>query len=95
MNSTTSADRIRPQAVALRRAGKSRREIREILGIKSNATLNDALAGEPLPAWTRRPRAKDDLRAKPKARKLRERGYDSTSWEVPISTAASKGGPNR
>lgn len=74
MNSMTLADRIRPQAVALRRAGKSRREIKEILGVRSNATLNDALAGEPPPEWTRRPRAKDDLRAK--ARQLRERGWD-------------------
>jgi transposase len=74
MNSTTLADRIRPQAVALRRAGKSRREIKEILGVSSNAALNKALAGEPPPTWTRRPRAKDDLRAR--ARQLRQRGWD-------------------
>lgn len=54
MSSITLAERIRPQAIALRRAGKSRREIREILGVRSNATLNDALAGEPPPEWTRR-----------------------------------------
>ncbi len=47
MSSVTLADRLRPQAVALRRAGKSRREIKQILAIGSNATLNEVLAGEP------------------------------------------------
>ncbi len=74
MNSTRSADGRREQAIALRRAGKSRREIKEILGVGSNATLNELLAGEPPPEWTRRPNAKDDLHAK--ARLLREQGYD-------------------
>jgi len=49
------------QAVRLRRQGKSRRQIKEILGPMSNATLNDALKDEPPPEWTRRPNAKDDL----------------------------------
>ena len=49
MNSTKSADGRREQAIALRRAGKSRREIKEILGVGSNATLNELLAGEPPP----------------------------------------------
>lgn len=74
MNSTRSQDGRREQAIALRRAGKSRREIKEILGVGSNATLNELLAGEPPPEWTRRPNAKDDLHAK--ARLLREQGYD-------------------
>ncbi len=46
------------------------REIKEILRIGSNDTLNNALRGEPPPAWTRRPHAKDTLRRK--ARELRE-----------------------
>jgi len=74
MNSPKSADSRREQAIALRRAGKSRREIKEILGISSNETSGKLLAGEPPPEWTRRPRAKDDLHAK--ARRLREQGYD-------------------
>jgi transposase len=74
MNSTRSVDGRREQAIALRRAGKSRREIKEILGVGSNQTLNELLAGEPPPEWTRRPNAKDDLHAK--ARRLREQGYD-------------------
>ncbi len=65
---------MRERAIALRRAGQSRREIKEILGIGSNQTLTEALRGEPPPEWTRRPRAKDDLHAR--ARELRERGLD-------------------
>ena len=55
---------LREQAVALRRQGKSRSQIKEILGPMSNSTLHNALKGEPPPEWTRRPNAKDDLRAK-------------------------------
>jgi transcriptional regulator with XRE-family HTH domain len=72
--STSSTERLRERAIALRRAGHSRREIKEILGIGSNATLDRALRGEPPPDWTRRPRAKDDSHAR--ARELRERGLD-------------------
>ena len=39
MNSSTSADNRREQAIALRRAGKSRREIKEILGVGSNGSI--------------------------------------------------------
>ena len=69
-----SFDRLRQQAITLRRAGRSRREIKDLLGIGSNATLDRALRGEPPPEWTRRPRAKDDLHAR--ARELREQGLD-------------------
>src|ERR1700744_2939011 len=65
---------LKDRAVALRRAGKSRREIKEILGPMSNQTLNEALKDEPPPGWTRRPRAKDEVRAR--ARELREQGLD-------------------
>ncbi len=56
---------LREQASALRRAGKSRREIKELLAITSNWTLNEVLRGEPPQPWTWRPNAKDELRAKP------------------------------
>jgi transcriptional regulator with XRE-family HTH domain len=68
------AERVRERAIALRRAGHSFREIKEILGVGSNQTLNEALRGVPPPEWTRRPRAKDDLHAR--ARELREQGLD-------------------
>jgi transposase len=71
---SSKAERLRERAIALRRAGRSRREIKEILGIGSNATLDRALRGEPPPEWTRRPRAKDDSHIR--ARELRAQGLD-------------------
>jgi len=65
---------LKERAVTLRRQGKSRRQIKEILGPMSNSTLDEALKGEPPPEWTRRPNAKDELRAT--ARSLREEGLD-------------------
>jgi transcriptional regulator with XRE-family HTH domain len=67
-------DQLRVQAVALRRAGKSVRQIKQILGPIGNRALQEALRGEPPPEWTRRPNAKDDLRTK--ARHLRLQGLD-------------------
>jgi len=67
-------DQLRVQALALRRAGKSVRQIKQILGPLGNRALHEALRGEPPPEWTRRPNAKDDLRTK--ARDLRLRGLD-------------------
>src|SRR5215831_12367851 len=88
MNSANLVDRHREQAVALRRAGKSRREIKEILGIAGNSTLDNLLEGVPPPEWTRRPRAKDDLRAK--ARRLREQGlaYNQIAAELGVSKSS-------
>jgi predicted transcriptional regulator len=76
------------QAIALRRAGKSRREIAEILHITNHDTLTEALRGEPPPAWTRRPNAKDDLRAK--ARELRAQGfkYQQIAAELGVSKSS-------
>ena len=71
----------------LRREGKSRREIKQILGPMSNATLNDALTGEPPPEWTRRPNAKDELRAN--ARELRTQGLDYEDIAAALGVAKS------
>ncbi len=79
---------LRERAISLRRAGKSRREIQEILQIRSNGTLNEILRGEPPQPWTRRPNAKDDVRAK--ARELRERGlaYQQIATELGVSKSS-------
>jgi predicted transcriptional regulator len=74
MSDKTAFLQLREQAIALRRAGKSRREIKELLAITSNWTLGEALRGEPPQPWTWRPNAKDDLRVR--ARNLREQGLD-------------------
>jgi hypothetical protein len=88
MSQTTAFLLLREQAIALRRAGKSRREIKDLLGITSNDTLNEVLKGEPPQPWTRRPNAKDDLRAQ--ARNLREQGhdYDQIAAELGVSKSS-------
>lgn len=79
---------LRERAIALRLAGKSRREIKEILGPMSNSTLDDALRGAPPPNWTRRPNAKDDLRAR--ARELRAQGhaYNQIAGQLGVSKSS-------
>lgn len=64
-----------PRAAAareLRRAGRSLAQINAEIGPVGKDTLNRWLRGVPPPEWTKRPRGKDDLRAK--ARELRLAG---------------------
>ena len=79
---------LREQAVALRRAGLSRRQIRDELKLWNNDKLNRLLRDEPPPEWTRRPNAKDDLRAK--ARELRAEGktYDEIEEALGVSRSS-------
>jgi len=79
---------LRPQAVALRRAGLSRRQIRDRLHLHNNDILNRLLEGVPAPDRTRRPTAKDDLRAR--ARELRKQGltYDRIQVELGCSKSS-------
>ena len=74
------------RAIALRRAGKSRREIKEITGVTSNRMLDDALRGVPPQPSVLRPRAKDDLHAR--ARELRANGH--TYVEIAAELGVSK-----
>lgn len=78
---------LREQAVALRRAGYSLRQIREKLKIYNNDILNQLVKGEPPPAWTRRPNAKDDLRAK--ARELRLQGWTYDQIQIELGCSRS------
>jgi transcriptional regulator with XRE-family HTH domain len=87
MCTSQELDHLRERAVILRRQGKSRRQIKQILGPISNSTLNDALKGEPPPEWTRRPNAKDELRAK--ARELRTQGMDYEEIAAALGVAKS------
>ena len=86
MNNGLALPQLREQATALRLAGKSLREIKQITGVTSNSRLGEALRGVSPPPWTRRPRAKDDLHAK--ARELRARGY--TYVEIAAELGVSK-----
>ena len=53
---------IRARARALRRAGWSRAQIARELGVRNSGGLTHWIKDIPAPQWTRRPRAKDDLR---------------------------------
>ncbi|MGW1407372.1 hypothetical protein [Streptomyces sp. NPDC002403] len=79
---------LREQAVALRREGLSLRQIRDRLHIHNNDILGRLVKGEPAPEWTKRPRAKDDLREK--ARELRSQGmtYDQIQVELGCSKSS-------
>ncbi|BDE39891.1 hypothetical protein SLITK23_31360 [Streptomyces lividans] len=79
---------LRERAVALRRAGYSLRQIRDELKVFNNDILSQLVKGEPPPEWTKRPRAKDDLRAK--ARELRLQGwtYDQIETELGCSRSS-------
>ncbi|MEU6542650.1 hypothetical protein [Streptomyces sp. NPDC046859] len=84
----TDFEDLRDQAVALRRQGRSLRQIRDELKIFNNDLLNRLVKGEPPPAWTRRPNARDDLRDR--ARELRLRGwtYDRIQLELGCSKSS-------
>ncbi|MER7486409.1 hypothetical protein ABTY20_11010 [Streptomyces sp. NPDC126497] len=78
---------LRERAVALRRAGHSLRQIRDELKIYNNDILNQLVKGEPPPAWTKRPNAKDGLRAK--ARELRLQGWTYDQIEAELGCSRS------
>ncbi|MER6311198.1 hypothetical protein [Streptomyces sp. NPDC001657] len=79
---------LRHHALTLRRAGLSRRHIRDRLSLPlTDAALTSLLEGEPPPDWTRRPNAKDDLRAK--ARELRKQGRTYNEIVAELGVAKS------
>ncbi|MGW3459024.1 helix-turn-helix domain-containing protein [Streptomyces olivaceoviridis] len=78
---------LRERAITLRRAGLSLRQIRDELKIYNNDILNRLVKGEPPPEWTKRPRAKDDLRAR--ARELRLQGWTYDRIEAELGCSRS------
>ncbi|MGW4728046.1 hypothetical protein ACWEQC_02385 [Streptomyces shenzhenensis] len=83
----TDFEGLREQAVALRRGGHSLRQIRDELKIFNNDILNQLVKGEPPPEWTKRPRAKDDLRER--ARELRRQGWTYDQIEAELGCSRS------
>ncbi|MEU1216552.1 hypothetical protein ABZ424_29940 [Streptomyces sp. NPDC005790] len=79
---------LREQAIALRREGLSRRQIRDRLHVDNNDILNRLLEGEPAPEWTKRPNAKDDLRAKARELRLQGMTYDQIQVELGCSKSS-------
>ncbi|MFD8653248.1 hypothetical protein [Streptomyces mirabilis] len=86
-NKYADFETLRERATTLRRAGLSRRQIRDRLHVDNNDILNRLLEGEPPPEWTKRPNAKDDLRNK--ARELRLQGW--TYDQIQMELGCSKG----
>ncbi|MFJ9905083.1 hypothetical protein ACIRVK_19660 [Streptomyces sp. NPDC101152] len=78
---------LRERAVALRREGLSRRQIRDRLRVDNNDILNRLPEGEPPPEWTKRPNAKDDLRDR--ARELRLQGWTYDQIQVELGCSKS------
>ncbi|MFI0934749.1 hypothetical protein ACH4RG_23890 [Streptomyces sp. NPDC021019] len=78
---------LRERAVALRREGLSRRQIRDRLHVDNNDILNRLLEREPAPEWTKRPNAKDDARAKARELRLQGMTYD----QIQVELGCSKG----
>ena len=87
MRTSPRVDQVRDEAITLRRAGKSIREIKDALGPIGKRTLSAALNGTPPAEWTRRPNAKDDLRDK--ARELRIRGLSYNEIVAQLGVAKS------
>ncbi|MDF3145280.1 MULTISPECIES: hypothetical protein [unclassified Streptomyces] len=81
-------ERLREQAVALRRRGYSLRQIRDELKIFNNDILNQLVKGEPPPEWTKRPNAKDDLKAKARGLRLQGWTYDQIEAELGCSRSS-------
>ncbi|MEU3054927.1 hypothetical protein [Streptomyces griseus] len=79
---------LRERAVALRREGLSVRQIRDRLKVFNNDMLHRLLQGEPAPEWTKRPNAKDDLRAKARELRLQGMTYDRIQVELGCSKSS-------
>ncbi|MET7288581.1 hypothetical protein [Streptomyces sp. NPDC005573] len=79
-------EELRDRAIALRRAGRSLRQIRDELKVFNNDILNRLVKGEPPPEWTKRPNAKDDLRQKARELRLQGRTYD----QIQVALGCSK-----
>lgn len=75
----------REQAVAMRLAGMSRRQISEALGVRSQKLLDKWLRGVPPAEWTTRPNAKDDVREKAVALRLEGRSYKEIAAVLGVS----------
>ncbi|WNF01679.1 hypothetical protein PS467_25680 [Streptomyces luomodiensis] len=81
-------EELRARAIALRREGLSRRQIRDRLKVSNNDLLNRLLEGEPPPDWTKRPNAKDDLRSRAREMRLQGMTYDRIQLELGCSKSS-------
>src|SRR5690349_5337686 len=76
------------RAIEMRLEGKSRSQIVADLGLKTGgAALGRWLKGVPVPDWTKRPNAKDELRARAIELRAQGRSYREIQEVVPVSTS--------
>jgi transcriptional regulator with XRE-family HTH domain len=76
----------RDRAIQLRRDGLSRSQIAAALGLRSGGrALSEWLRDVPPPEWTKRPRAKDDLRAEAVVLRREGKSYREILEVVPVS----------
>lgn len=80
-------EEIKEQARALRRDGASVSQIAGALGVRSTSVVQRWVADLPAPAWTARPRAKDDKRQE--ARELRRTGATLSQIAEKLSVSTS------
>ncbi|WP_055548453.1 hypothetical protein [Streptomyces sp. NBRC 110028] len=81
-------EELRGRAIALRREGLSRRQIRDRLKVGNNDLLNRLLEGEAPPEWTKRPNAKDDLRSRAREMRIQGMTYDRIQLELGCSKSS-------
>ncbi|WP_067135312.1 hypothetical protein [Microtetraspora malaysiensis] len=79
---------LRGQAVALRASGKSRAQIKDLLGIGSDGTLNELLRDVIPPGSPLRANAKDDLRTRARELRLAGRSYGEIVSELGVSKSS-------
>ncbi len=88
MRPPVRVSQVREEAIALRRAGKSVREIRDALGPVGKRTLSAALKGTPPAEWTHRPNAKDDLRDQARALRTQGLSYNEIVARLGVSKSS-------
>lgn len=88
MRPPARVSQVREEAIALRRAGKSVREIKDTLGPVGNRTLGAALKGTPPAEWTHRPNAKDDLRDQARALRTQGLSYNEIVTRLGVSKSS-------
>jgi hypothetical protein len=81
-------NQVRDEAISLRLAGKSVREIRNALGPVGKRTLSAALKGTPPAEWTLRPNAKDELRDKARALRTQGLSYNEIVTQLGVSKSS-------
>lgn len=88
MRPPVRVSQVREEAIALRRAGKSVREIKDALGPVGKRTLSAALKGTPPAEWTLRPNAKDDLRDQARALRTQGLSYNEIVTQLGVSKSS-------